>query len=124
MDRKSEDKEGRCRFGFPHKESTETVVLPEEDIAKKNGKIVVLKRKKSEARINNYNPDILLLWGANMDIQPVGGMYGVSYYVAKYVSKEENVFLRPSLPKITRLAKYKKNHQSMMMTMIYSKTVF
>ena len=36
-----------------------------------------MKRSKNETTINNYNPTILKLWQANMDIQPVGSMFGV-----------------------------------------------
>jgi len=45
-----------------------------------------VQKKKDHQRINL---DLLILWNANMDIQPVGTLYGIAYYVAKYVAKEE-----------------------------------
>lgn len=61
------------------------------------GRFVELKRSLAESRINNYNDKILTLWSANMDIQPVGSMFGVVYYVAKYISKEESTTFRPDI---------------------------
>ena len=37
------------------------------------------------------------MWNANMDIQPVGTMYGIAYYVAKYVAKEEPQHIQDEL---------------------------
>ncbi len=78
-----------CRFGYPFEESAQTIILAEEEIRKNNGKFVKLKRNKSESNINNYCLKILFLWGANMDIQPIGSAFGIAFYVAKYVAKEE-----------------------------------
>ena len=36
---------------------------------------IILKRRPCERFINNYNPKILLVWGANMDIQYVSDPY-------------------------------------------------
>ena len=70
-----------CRFGYPFEESAQTIILAEEEIRKNNGKFVKLKRSKSESNINNYCLTILLLWGANMDIQPIGSAFGIAFYV-------------------------------------------
>ena len=39
------------------------------------GNTVVLKREPRECKINNYNPDVMLAWQANMDIQYVLNAY-------------------------------------------------
>lgn len=39
--------------------------------------------------VNNFNPNLLTIWGGNMDIQPCGTVDAVAYYVAKYASKCE-----------------------------------
>ena len=43
-----------------------------------------------EIRINNYNPVLLLLWKANIDLQFVGeSSLAVSQYITDYVTKAE-----------------------------------
>ena len=54
----------------------------------------MLKRTIEDIFINNCHPKILKIWEANMDIQPVGSMFGVAYYIAKYCSKEESHEIR------------------------------
>lgn len=39
--------------------------------------------------VNNYNPVLLNIWQANMDVQPCGNVTAVAYYIAKYASKCE-----------------------------------
>ena len=43
--------------------------------------------------INPYNPSLLRAWGANMDIQMVGSVYGAEY-VCHYMCKDEPQQLR------------------------------
>ena len=43
-------------------------------------------RNESETRVNNYNPLLLLLWKANIDIQFVAEL---AHYVSGYVTKAE-----------------------------------
>ena len=51
-----------------------------------------LPRNSTETCINDYNPDLLLLWGGNMDIQFVSEhTYSISNYVTKYVTKSEKM---------------------------------
>ena len=51
---------------------------------------IVLKRRACEQFINNYNPDVLTVWDANMDIQYVSSPYGCVMYVSSYVTKSEH----------------------------------
>ena len=53
------------------------------------GKQVVLKRKPSECRINNYNKRCLKVYQANMDIQFCLDAYAIVTYVCDYWSKDE-----------------------------------
>src|SRR5699024_9839510 len=83
---------GTCRFGFPRPVQTETTFkkdVSEKEIFKDGGRPYDLKRTENEKMINNYNPILLAIWGANMDIQPVGNSVALAYYIAKYVSKDE-----------------------------------
>jgi hypothetical protein len=51
---------------------------------------VVLKRAPNEIRINAYNPMIMSLHKANMDIQFILDPYASSMYCVDYISKSEN----------------------------------
>ena len=53
------------------------------------GNTVVLKREPRECKINNYNPNVMLAWQANMDIQYVLNAYACVMYVASYMMKSE-----------------------------------
>ncbi len=45
----------------------------------------------SEININSYNPTLLLLWGANMDIKYIGeNSLVLNRYISNYVTKSEN----------------------------------
>jgi hypothetical protein len=78
-----------CRFGYPLPISETTRILNNDEIKENNNKFCIFKRNSSEQKINVYNLELLVLWNANMDIQPVGSLYGIAYYIAKYVAKEE-----------------------------------
>ena len=53
------------------------------------GNCIVMKRAPSETWINNYNPDVLKIWQANMDIQYVLDPYACVMYIASYMVKGE-----------------------------------
>ena len=49
-----------------------------------------LPRSSQKIRINNYNPLLLMIWKANVDIQFVrGSSLAIAQYVAGYVTKAE-----------------------------------
>ncbi|CAF4643347.1 unnamed protein product, partial [Rotaria sp. Silwood2] len=60
---------------------------------------VFLKRAPNEIRINAYNPMIMSLHKANMDIQFILDPYACSMYCVDYISKSEN-----GMPKLLREA--------------------
>ena len=63
---------------------------PVTDSLKSRSKIYQLARAESETRVNDYNPLLLLLWKANIDIQFVAeSSLALAHYVNGYVTKAE-----------------------------------
>ena len=80
----------RCRFGFPRQVCESTTLNCVEDSLKSCQKIYQLTRSDLEVRVNDYNPLILMLWKANMDIQFVAeSSLALAHYVSGYVTKAE-----------------------------------
>ena len=50
---------------------------------------MLLKRDVDEIYVNNYNPEWLEAWNANLDIQPVLDYFAVITYVTDYWSKSD-----------------------------------
>jgi hypothetical protein len=71
---------GNSRFGFPHAARNETIV--DEDSR------IYIKRNPGSEYINQYNPYLLNIWNASMDIQ-VCTDSKVEIYLAKYLSKSD-----------------------------------
>ena len=57
--------------------------------SRKYGSTVILKRDIDEIYVNNYNPEWLLAWNANLDIQPVFDYFAVITYVTDYWAKPD-----------------------------------
>ena len=53
------------------------------------GSSVVTQRKPSESWINTYNPDVIRVWKANMDLQYILDPYACEMYTAAYMLKSE-----------------------------------
>ena len=84
----------RCKFGFPRPETDNAKVNSVEDCLKSRHKIYNLARSFSETRVNDYNPALLLLWRANLDIQFVSeDSLALAHYVTGYVTKAEKSHL-------------------------------
>ncbi|XP_071948934.1 uncharacterized protein [Antedon mediterranea] len=49
----------------------------------------ILKRNPKDAWVNQYNPELLRAWNANMDLQYVSNEYACVAYVVSYMSKAE-----------------------------------
>ena len=81
----------RCRFGFPRQERDEATLLSVEECMKlSHRKMYNLPRSNVGTRTNNYNPLILMLWKANMDLQYVGeSSLAIAQHVTGYVTKAE-----------------------------------
>lgn len=52
--------------------------------------VVMLKRDPNDCWVNNYNPDLLRAWNANMDIQYIVDEFSCIMYMMSYVSKPEH----------------------------------
>ena len=59
----------RCRFGFPRPACESAQLNPVQESLKTRSRIYQLVRTELETRVNDYNPLLLLLWKANIDIQ-------------------------------------------------------
>ena len=55
----------------------------------KKGKLIVLKRTVQEMWVNNYNPEWLLAWNGNMDIQLCLDFFAICTYITDYYTKDE-----------------------------------
>ena len=53
----------------------------------RKGSEVLLQRDIDEIFINNYNPEWIVAWDANIDISPVYDYYGTITYVTDYFTK-------------------------------------
>ena len=53
------------------------------------GKIIILKRTVQEMWVNNYNPEWLLAWNGNMDIQLCLDFFAICTYITDYYTKDE-----------------------------------
>ena len=79
-----------CKSNFPRTPQEKTVLHCVEEKLKKRQRIYELARSESEVRVNDYNPVLLLLWQANMDIQFVAeSSLALSHYVTGYITKAE-----------------------------------
>lgn len=80
----------RCKFGFPREVSEIGQINSVDDSLKSRKKIYLLPCLEKETRVNDYNPLLLLLWRANMDIQFFAEKsLSLAYYVSGYVTKAE-----------------------------------
>ena len=55
----------------------------------KKGKVPVLKRDVQEMWVNNYNPEWILAWNGNMDIQLCLDFFAICTYITDYYTKDE-----------------------------------
>ena len=55
----------------------------------KKGKIIILKRTVQEMWVNNYNPEWILAWNGNMDIQLCLDFFAICTYITDYYTKDE-----------------------------------
>ena len=86
-----------CRFGFPKRECIKSRLLSRVMTMKNRGQFYETYRPKNSAFINAYNPQILLHWRANMDVQLINDADGAAYYVCHYLCKSEPDELRCAL---------------------------
>ena len=76
----------KCKYGFPFKVPQMVEELDEEGI-----RYLYKRRCKEDCLVVPYNLEMLLFWGASMNIQRVS-KHGFEMYLAKYISKPEPSF--------------------------------
>ena len=81
----SASKSNKCKYGFPYP------MQEEEGLNKAGNRFLPRQTHKEDSNVVPYNPEILLLWGAHMNIQKVTAS-GWEMYLAKYVAKTEPSF--------------------------------
>ena len=59
-----------------------------------NGYKIVHKRDINEIYVNNYNPEWILSWNANMDLQLCLDYYAIITYICDYYSKDDSGTMR------------------------------
>ena len=80
----------RCKFNFPRTQSNVAELNPVDPSLETRQRIYTLPRSAAEVRINDYNPLILYLCKANVDIQYVAeSSPALAGYVTAYVTKAE-----------------------------------
>ena len=86
-----------CRFHFPRPvcEATRFVTPQDKGLPKRT--IYVTKRDAEDVHTNAYNPELLLAWRGNMDIQYIRSVHGVVAYVCAYMTKDEPEGFRASM---------------------------
>ena len=84
--------------------------------SKKHGSAVLLQRDVDEIYVNNYNPEWLINWNANLDIQPVLDFFAVITYVTDYWAKSDEgltPILKEAAKKLKSEPELKKRCQQM-----------
>ena len=77
----------RCKF---REACASSKLNPIEESLKARNKIYQLARSELEVRVNDYNPLLLYVWKANIDIQFVAeSSLALAHYVSGYVTKAE-----------------------------------
>ena len=56
------------------------------------GTSIVLKRSLQERYVNNYNPEFMVAWQGNMDIQFCTDVYAIVTYITDYLTKPDRGF--------------------------------
>ena len=56
------------------------------------GTTIILKRTLKERFVNNYNPEFILAWQANMDLQFCIDAYAIITYITDYLTKSDQGF--------------------------------
>ena len=80
----------RCKFNFPREACASSKLNPVKESLKARNMINQLARSELEVRVNDYNPLLLYVRKANIDIQFVAeSSLALAHYVSGYVTKAE-----------------------------------
>jgi hypothetical protein len=73
----------KCRYNAPWEVRDDSILFIDEKGKKK------YEPTRNDDRLNVHNVDLLAMWRANVDCQPVVSRHVVLKYIAKYASKAE-----------------------------------
>ena len=97
----------RCRFGFPRQPCETAKLNYVSDSLKTRNRIYQLARSESATRVNDYNPLLLMLWKADIDIQFVTeSSLALAHYVSGYVTKAERSSMQETVVRHAVLQQY------------------
>jgi hypothetical protein len=94
-----------CRFAFPRDPAAHTHRRTDQEkkFMAPADRDIIFARASSDQYVNNYNANILRIWQANMDIQPVSEPLAAAAYMMSYVTKgekSESAVVREALAKL------------------------
>ncbi len=76
--------------GFPRQECDNAKLNSVQESLQSRNRIYNLTRIETKVRVNDYNPLLLMLWKANIDIQFVAeSSLALAHYVSGYITKAE-----------------------------------
>ena len=79
------------KAGVPGENEDEKIALYEKALSvSENGYRVLHKRDVDEIFVNNYNPEWILNWNANMDLQLCLDFFAVITYISDYYGKDDS----------------------------------
>ena len=79
------------------KEFLDSLAIKEDDYYKAltlsiRGTSIILKRTLKERYVNNYNPEFMVAWQGNMDLQFCTDIYAIVTYITDYLTKPDKGF--------------------------------
>jgi len=83
-----------CRFDYAQNACPQTHLKTHHGDGGNRSRFYLIKRDQVAEMIHPYNPQLLLAWQANMDIQMVGSVFGAAMYVSHYICKDESQALK------------------------------
>jgi hypothetical protein len=85
----------------------------------RKGSEVLLRRDIDEIFINNYNPEWIVNWNANIDLSPVYDYFGTITYVTDYFTKVKSTYHKVSILTRTTLCSTNRNSHPQLINQIF-----
>ena len=85
----------------------------------RKGSEVLLRRDIDEIFINNYNPEWIVNWNANIDLSPVYDYFGTITYVTDYFTKVKSTYHKVSILTRTTLCSTNRNSNPQLINQIF-----
>ena len=85
----------------------------------RKGSEVLLRRDIDEIFINNYNPEWIVNWNANIDLSPVYDYFGTITYVTDYFTKVKSTYYKVLILTRTTLCSTNRNSHPQLINQIF-----